>query len=200
MKGDKDKSFFGYDEDALSSSSFVIGANRVLLFIILIGVVSGSNSTYTSVACFGSSIVAGLLFGSWVAKKVLRNTEFFEWDYTERKKKIRFTSTLFIVSAFFSILFFSFIFSSIGSVYKSGFSYFSENGVVLYEIIKLTSSALFLYNSLQVVNLHRALFGEDLEPGYKIQKKPDNWISEGDEIKNEDEIKDIIRRDFGINI
>ncbi len=38
----------------------------------------------------------------------------------------------------------------------------------------------------------------DLTLGYKIQKKPDNWQDGGQEIKNEDEIKEIMHRDFGI--
>ena len=56
----------------------------------------------------------------------------------------------------------------------------------------------FLFNVLNIVSLFYPLFENDIKPAYKIQKKPENWKDDGPEINDDDEIMDIMRRDFGV--
>ena len=73
--------------------------------------------------------------------------------------------------------------------------------------LRLIGQALFIvpilylaFNLMNIVSLYYPLFEEDLTMGYKLQKKPKNWQDNGEEIKNEDEIREIMNRDFGVDI
>ena len=66
------------------------------------------------------------------------------------------------------------------------------DAIVLFPIV------FFAFNLCNIISLYYPVFKSDLTLGYKIQKKPDNWQDRGREIKNEDEIKEIMHRDFEI--
>jgi hypothetical protein len=46
--------------------------------------------------------------------------------------------------------------------------------------------------------LFHSTFQDVLKQSYKIQKKPENWQDDGKEIRPEDEIEEIMKRDWGI--
>lgn len=126
-------------------------------------------------------------YASW---KVIKNTDFFEWDYTERKKKSRFATTYLLVCSILCSLF-------VLSGYMA-YLFMLHDMPIAGKMLGIIPTLILGFNVLNIVSLFYPLFEEDLTLGYKVQKKPDNWIDEGMEIKNEDEAKEIMHRDFGI--
>ena len=58
----------------------------------------------------------------------------------------------------------------------------------------------FGFNLPNIPSLYFPVFENELTLGYEIQHKPNNWKEDGEEIKNSDEVKEIMRRDWGVNI
>jgi len=50
-------------------------------------------------------ILVGIILNSYIVHKILENTYFHEWDYTERKKRDRFMTTVYNTSFIFSCSF-----------------------------------------------------------------------------------------------
>ena len=88
-----------------------------------------------------------------------------------------------------------FIFSIINAYYAIISVKVLIGGIILFTFPVL----LLSFNLCNIVSLFYPLFENDLKIAYKIQKKPQNWQEKGKEIKDEDEVKEIMRRDFGID-
>jgi hypothetical protein len=183
--------FFSYNEKSFLQNGFIRKFNYIILgIILLLGI---DNSTSFPLSC-GMAILMAFsvsILSSIITYKVISDIEFYEWDYTERKKKFRFTLTFIPICVFMCSLFTSSIiiaYSAISSNYMP----------LIGNIIFILPILFFLFNLCNIISLYYPVFESDLTLGYKIQKKPNNWQDDGREIKNEDEIKEILHRDFGI--
>ena len=142
--------------------------------------------------CILNPIIASSIC-AYITNKVYFNTDFFEWDYTERQKKRRFIVSYFFICNILSNMF-------ILSIVLTYYAIISEK-VPIGGIILLTLPILLLaFNICNIISLFYPLFEKDLKIAYKIQKKPQNWQDRGKEIKDEDEVKEIMHRDFGIDL
>lgn len=182
---------FLYNEKSFLNNSIVRILNYIILGIVLVGGITNASSLSLS---FGIIIIISFsvsILSSVITYKVISDTEFYEWDYTERKKKFRFTIKYMLLCVFISSLFtFSIVIAYLA---------ISENNMsLLGEAIFIFPIVFFAFNMCNIISLYHPVFDSDLTLGYKIQKKPDNWQDRGREIKNEDEIKEIMHRDFGI--
>lgn len=182
---------FLYNKKSFLNNSIVRIFNYIILGIVLVGGISNATSFSLS---FGMAVLISFsvsILSSLITYKVVSDTEFYEWDYTERKKKIRFAFTYMLICVFICSLF---AFSIVVAYWA-----ISENNMsLLGEAIFIFPIVFFAFNLCNIISLYYPLFENDLTLGYKIQKKPDNWQDRGREIKNEDEIKEIMHRDFGI--
>lgn len=179
---------FSYNEKSCLNNELVRVSNCIILGIILI--VGVSNATTLQMS-FGLCILISILIPivcAIVIHKGLSNTHFFEWDYTERKKKTQFTIKYIFVCVFLCTLF-SF---SIAIAYLL----LPNLNMSIIGILLIISPIVFLgLNVCNIVSLYYPLFEEDLTIAYKIQKKPTSWQDSGREIMNED-VEDIIHRDW----
>lgn len=182
---------FSYNEKSFLNNGMVRTFNYIILGIVLIGGISNGTSLSLS---FGMGILTSLsvsILSSLIIYKAISNTEFYEWDYTERKKKFRFTIKYMLICIFICSLF---VFSIVVAYIT-----ISENNMsLLGEAIIIFPIAFFAFNLCNIISLYYPVFESDLTLGYKIQKKPYNWQDGGREVKNEDEIKEIMHRDFRI--
>lgn len=184
---------FIFNEDSKLNSSTARTINAICLgaFIILSlsnnGILEFNSWLLIFISLIASAICA------YITSKVYLNTEFFEWDYTERQKKRRFIiEYIFICNILSTMFVFSIIIAYYGII--------SEK-VPIGGIILLTLPILLLaFNLCNIISLFYPLFEKDLKIAYKIQKKPQNWQEKGREIKDEDEVKEIMRRDFDIDL
>jgi hypothetical protein len=141
--------------------------------------------------CLSLFVVMFLM--SFAISRILDKTEFFEWDYTERKKKNRFIGTYASLCGITCMLLsFDVVATALATVY-----YF-ESWIMF--LISCLSVVFFVFAYLNIPSLFYPLLEKDLALSYKIQKKPEGWIDDGKEIPNEEPIEEIMRRDFGVNI
>ena len=124
---------------------------------------------------------------------IVRKTTFYEWDYTERKKKHRFTMSYALICMFISSL--MMIGIMICVYYLPHVLYESKLLAAMFVFIPL----FLLFNILNIPSLYYSIFEDDLKLAYKIQKKPEHWKEDGKEIQPEDEINEIMNRDWGTN-
>ncbi|MFZ4455110.1 MAG: hypothetical protein ACOYOT_02715 [Bacteroidales bacterium] len=189
------ESFFCYNEKSILTNKFVIGINYTLLIFSLIVFepegIHLRQSDYYMLLLF---LFFASILNSFINSKITDNTDFYEWDYTERKKKGRFINSLIFVTGIFSNLFFIDLFL----IYLNFESY--NNQYLLFFFCRIIPLFLFLLNAMKPIELHHFIFEDDIKIRYKIQKKPENWQDSGKEIKENDEIKEIIRRDFNIDL
>lgn len=142
------------------------------------------------------SVLVGCIWFCINLEIVLKHTTFYEWDYTERMKKARFTTFYCGLNSFFTIMFCISLCVLILNSIKYGF----VDGWFSFFLFLSIPCFWFLFNLMNTISLWHSFFKEDLEMAYKIQKKPDNWIESGREIKPEDEISEIMRRDLGVDL
>lgn len=182
---------FSYNEKSFLNNSGVRILNYIILGIVLIGGISNASSYSLSLGMVILISFSISILSSVITYKVILDTEFYEWDYTERKKKFRFTITYMLICVFICSLFaFSFVVAYL-SIFENNMSLLGD-AIVLFPIV------FFAFNLCNIISLYYPVFKSDLTLGYKIQKKPDNWQDRGREIKNEDKIKEIMHRDFEI--
>lgn len=183
-----------FNEKSILNSPIARGINYIVLAIIGLGTICTYEHTclisgVELVVCI--SIIVGGIIAALCTSSVLTHTEFYEWDYTERKKKHRFTITYMLLSVIFSCLF----------TFSLGNIYLSFNIICLHPILlglSIFISFVFLVNAINIISLHYMLFKNDLTATYKIQKKPQNWQESGQELSDQSEIDEIMQRDFGV--
>lgn len=182
---------FSHNEKSFLNNSLVRILNYIALGIVLIGGISNATSFSLSVGMVILISFSVSILSSIIIYKVISDTEFYEWDYRKRKKKFRFTITSMLICVFICSLFAFSIVVAFLAISKNNMS-------LLGDAIYIFPIAFFAFNLCNIISLYYPAFDNDLTLDYKIQKKPDNWQDRGREIKNEDKIKEIMHRDFGI--
>ena len=206
----KNKSFWEPNSDSKLTNSFFRWINYIGLFVFgffnltfLLAYIEVNLEIHSFALFVPVIVIAGLSLSLWIVDKIKNHTSFFLWDYTERKKKDRFIFTSFLVCGFMSIMSTMILFLNIYIVWHSirnGTDYFIGWDKAFACIINITAFILFSLNPLFYVELFYPFFENNLSTEYKIQKKPASWIETGKEIRNEDEFKEIYKRDFGIDL
>ena len=179
-----------FKEDSILNNGFARGLNLVVWGVLLS--ICFAIEDAISFPVWGYFVVAFVtgIATSICLEKVLKNTTFFEWDYTERKKK---SSFIVLYTTICSALW-VFISADAFLVYKALVSNISW----LFKFVPIILIVFFVFNLLNICSLFYPIFEDYLKPAYKIQKKPDNWQENGPEINDEDEVHDIMRRDFRV--
>ena len=174
---------FEYVDMNLQDTKLINPAN--FFFIILIG------------------IGVGMGVAHWIISNRVKNTDFFLWDYTERKKRDRYLFYSFFVCGFLSLISVFIISANLMMGWysiKYYADYFINWNPVFVIVVNSVTSILFIINPIKYVELYYPIFENEIEKAYKIQKKPDRWIDSGKEISSQDEIDEMFYRDFGIHI
>lgn len=182
---------FSYNEKSFLNKSTVRIINYIIFGIILTGGIS--NATSYSISLWQVILMSFTIaiLSAAITYKVISDTDFYEWDYTERKKKFRFTITYMLICVFICSLF-------AFSIVVAYLIISEDNLSLLGDAIIVFPTAFFAFNLCNIISLYYPIFDGDLTLSHKIQKKPDNWQDSGREIRNEDRVEDIWHRDFGI--
>lgn len=182
---------FVYREHSILNNGVIIIINIICLFgLVVLAFCNGSTLELPWVIPIIVPMTSSTLC-AYATYKVLSFTDFFEWDYTERQKKKRFTIKYIVICETLSSML---VFSAFIAYYTISSTEMSMLG----NIIFIVPILLLVFNLCNIISLFYPIFEDDLTLGYKIQKKPDNWQDEGKEIENEDKIEEIMHRDFGI--
>lgn len=175
---------FSFKENSILNNGFARGVNLivwVLVFIICItneGVVK-----FPAWGVFAIAIVTGIATPICL-EKVVEKTTFFEWDYTERKKKFRFiTMYVMICSALW-------VFISVDAFLIYGAFICDSHWFI--KLMPIILVVFFIFNLLNICSLFYPVFEYSLKPANKFQKKPKNWQEDGPEINDDAEIFDDI--------
>jgi hypothetical protein len=186
-------SWFYYKENSILNNGFVRGLNYALLGILAIG--PFLNQEFKGIFLSYYNLIARIIITpiitGFCVDIVEKNTTFYEWDYTERKKKKRFLSAYAGLCSTISAC----LILSLCIAYKA---LFKEGMPIGLRIIELLPPFYFAFNIVNIPVLFHSTFQDDLKQSYKIQKKPENWQDDGKEIRPEDEIEEIMKRDWGI--
>lgn len=117
-------------------------------------------------------------------EKTIEKTTFFEWDYTERRKKFRFIAMYVMICSALWV----FISSDAFLIYKV----FISDHDWFFKLIPIIMLVFFLFNLMNICSLFYPIFEYSLKPAHKFQKKPKNWQEDGPEIHDNAEIFDDI--------
>lgn len=181
---------FSFKENSILNNGFARGINIVLWAIVFITCLASGDLKIPVWWFFVVSIVTGLATPICL-EKTIEKTTFFEWDYTERKKKFMFISMYVMVCSALWVFISSDVFL-IYKVYISDLHWFIK-------LIPIIMLVFFVFNLLNICSLFYPIFEYSLKPAYKFQKKPKNWQEDGPEINDDEEIfDDILRRDFRV--
>ena len=188
---DKTMTFLSFKEDSILNNGFARGVNLVVWVLILIACIAGENVIrFPAWRFLVVAVIAGIATAICL-EKVMEKTTFYEWDYTERKKKSRFSTCYVMICSSLWVC-----------IWVTAFLIYDTLAIGdLHWVIRLFPIAailFFVFNVLNLISLFQPVFEHDLKTAYKIQKKPENWIEDGSEINDDDEIRDIMRRDFGV--
>lgn len=181
---------FAFDEKSKLNNGTVRTINAILFVLVL---AFGISNAHILRLPFWMIVAIPFLssFVSYFAiSTVVNNTTFCEWDYTERKKRNRFI----LGYAFMANIFSSMLIFSIAVAYVVIKKDCNLSCVIVFSV----PVVFFVFNLLNIVSLYYPFFEKELTIGYKMQKKPENWKESGREINNDDEVEEIIRRDFEI--
>jgi len=204
-------SFWSPNSKSILCNSIVRWINYILLFIVgffnLAFIIAFIEINFQDIHSYALviPIIMGVGMGvsCWILSKRIKNTEFFLWDYTERKKRDRFLFDSFFVCGFLSLISVLIISANLMMVWytiKYQADYFINSNHVFVLVVNSVSFILFIINPIKYVELYYPIFEDNIAKAYKIQKKPDHWTDSGKEITYQDEIDEMFYRDFGIRI
>jgi len=189
---------FTYNEFSILNKRFIRTLNYILLCICILFMYPLIDNPDLIVSSLPGFIFIGIfalsIINSIIVYLKLNSIEFFEWDYTERKKKGRVSGALILITTIFSSFL---ILSSILLINKT-YIYIYGKFNLLCTVVNFITPLLMLVNLIKSFELHYFLFEDNLKTAYKIQKKPEGWISDGVEVNPNNEIKEIMFRDFGV--
>lgn len=207
-KKKKRSSFWEPNSESIFSNDLIRWLNYILLFVVgyanltfIFAYIEVELEIHSYVLYILISLIFGLTITLWIIDKRIDHTQFFLWDYTERKKKDRYLFKLFFVCGFLCIISVNILFLYSFIIWHSlkyATDYYISSNKVFVIAINISSILLAIINPLRIVELYYPIFKDELETAYKIQKKPVGWIDVGKEIDNKDEIVEIMERDFGI--
>ena len=204
-------SFWSPNSKSILCNPFVRWSNYILLilvgFVNFVFILSFIEINFQDIHSYALSIPiiigVGMGVSSWILSKRIKNTEFFLWDYTERKKRDRYLFDSFFVCGFLSLISVFIISANLMMGWysiKYYADYFINWNPVFVIVVNSVTSILFIINPIKYVELYYPIFENEIEKAYKIQKRPDHWIDSGKEITRQDEIDEMFYRDFGIRI
>lgn len=177
-------------ENSILNNALARVVNAAVLIFCIMMTISVENSP-SAVGLKIALILSGTILYLICFKITFRKTKFLEWDYTERQKKKRFTYTYSFICIILTVM----LCLSVKNICDfHPWTEWKTEGIVIVCIIPF----VILFNILNIKSLFFPVFEDELEIPYKIQKKPDNWRDDGKETNNDDEIREIIWRDFGI--
>lgn len=182
---------FEFNDKSILNTDVARFVNRIVLGIIGLGGIANEAEFEFKLRSMILLILAGSILSVYATYRVVQKIDFFEWDYTERKKKSRFITKYLLICCVLSSLFMLSVYILYLIMSNDDMS---TTGILLFSL----PSIILGFNILNIVSLFYPFFKEELTLAYKMQKKPENWQNEGKEIKNEDEIREIMYRDFGI--
>jgi len=193
---------FTFNEDSFLNNHTVKVVNYILLILCVLVLYSLIDKVKNDVWILDPSMVLNFIVIAVPIVSVIipivvylkfNSVEFYEWDFTERKKKGRVNVCLIFITTLFSLILAGSLFLIINFPLIYVYGHFNLFSTILNWIIPIH----LLFNLIKSYELHYFLFGNDLKQSYKIQKKPGGWMEDGKEVNPEDEIKEIMRRDFG---
>ena len=192
--------WLSYNQDSILNNGFSRLINTILIIVLLCIHLLNENedAKYAEVNNLSISnciiiIACTSIISLLCTTKVINDTTFYEWDYTERKKKGRFLTLYNLICIAIS-----------GLLCLSKFVAFKWYTSVEFQNIPLLKYGslfppfFFLFNLMNIPSLY--CLSEFLKIEYKIQKKPDNWQEDGEEITDKDKIREIIKNDWGIDM
>lgn len=189
-----------YNDKSILNNSFVRTINWIIIVILLYfmyamcmnDLSASTKEIHTRLPIASNMLIAifSPIITAILLKKVLKETTFYEWDYTDRNKKKRFTYIYIIICGILS----SFLIISIVIPVCCLIEIFESN-LYFMGYSMLVIPFYFIFNIVNIPSLYYTFFEECLTTAYKIQKKPDNWIDSGKEINNEDNV-DIISKNL----
>lgn len=198
MKSKFISNIFTYNENSLLNNEVVRVVNYIILLLSIFMLhvfITNSSIGYKDISL---NIIIGIISITIIIPTItnlkLNSVDFFEWDYTERKKRGRISNGLIVLSTIFSSTFVLSIILIVGDPLIFVYGKFNLFLTISHLIIPFS----MLVNLIKSYELHHFIFEDDLKQAYKIQRKPEWWIEEGKEINPDDEIKEIMQRDFGV--
>ena len=193
----------GYNEDSFINSSFVRVVNYFLLAITVLLLIKNIDTVFDTdnksvyenynITKFFIEIIVTSFISTSMAKRAIKDTEFFEWDYTERKKKLYFCTTYSNINIIFTGLF-------VHTIAYIIYNYKLWSISPIFLLLVIFFALYFLFNMFNIVSLYFFIFKDCLTQAYKIQKKPENWQNDenGVLIPNEEPFEERIHREFGL--
>lgn len=182
---------FGFKDNSILNNGFARGVNLVVWVIIFAVCIFGDYILkFPAWRILTTAASTGILT-AFCLERVIKTTTFYEWDYTERQKKSRFIVMY--------VMFCSTIWTCV--LINAFLIYDAFTASELHWFIRslpVASFCFFVFNILNIPSLFYPAFKDDLNTAYKVQKKPDNWQDDGPEINNDDEVAEIMRRDWGV--
>lgn len=172
----KRKFTIAYNEDSFVNNSTVRWLNNAVLVVYAVFAILQFASSWSegipqmeflNTTPYSIEVYISASISISMITKVLQETEFFEWDSTERKKKVRFTIRYARFNFVFSALFVHEIFFA---VYN--YRMFDHISLIIIEIFMVL---YFLFNLCNIVGLHFSYFEQDLAQSWETPEKPDNW-------------------------
>lgn len=183
---------FSFNEKSVLNSSLLRRLNELLFVCIILLGLSNKTCFEISFWCVVVMPIAVSILSTYGFNVIIKNTHFYEWDYSERCKKKRFLVKYVTMLSFISAMFSA----SVLIAYLSLSFEMKFAGHIMFILPVL----FFGFNLPNIPSLYFPVFENELTLGYEIQHKPNNWKEDGEEIKNSDEVKEIMRRDWGVNI
>ena len=185
-----------YNEESILNNGFVRFVNAFILCstfaLQIINERREEDVFKLSIAAYIAVLVGTVIVTAICRDIIIKHTTFYEWDYTERKKKTRFLSNYNAICIFLS----GALCLSIGVAIKWLTCEEFQN-IPFLKYGSLFPPLLFIFNLLNIPSLYN--LSNDLRIEYKIQNKPDNWQEEGEETSDKDMIREIYKQDFGID-
>lgn len=182
---------FGFNDKSILNNGIARIINGIALGVVgVVGIANEAEFEF-KLRSMIFLILVGSILPVYATNRVVKGICFFEWDYTERKKKASFIVKYLLVCSIFSSLFML-------SGYMLYLFMLYDDMPIASKMLSILPTIIFGFNILNIVSLFYPFFAQELTLGYKMQKKPANWQDKGREIRNEDEMEEIMHRDFGI--
>lgn len=185
-----------FNENSFVNNSCIRGINYAFIIVysyMMLGLLMSGFNIETHPTPVGLEVVVAAAISSLLIGKVIRNTTFYEWDFTERKKRTRFIVKYVSLNFIFTFLF---VHELAFAIYN--FDYITSD--VIFIMLEILLLLWFGFNACNIISLYYTLFKKELTPAYKIQKKPEHWQDDdnGVELPQEEPSEERFRREFGL--
>jgi len=186
-------SFWAPDHNSFFCKRYFPFINGILKAMSTIGLISGTirlegESIYYAI---GLSIIM-VVVNVYIVSLRVDNTEFFEWDVLERKKKLNYIFCLILVCSLFSTLFMISLFQLYTMII-----YYGDNFVFFFFPF---CSFVWLLNLIRCVELYyNSIFKDHLVLPLHLQSKPENWEDKITKLSDDEKMSRYFYNEFGVN-